>query len=100
MNDGGKAIYEALQAVNAKLDEEGEQLLVGLVELIREGLRGDAASPVIYLDGAGPTDTALRRWIEVDAAEPQPDQPLQCVGCFTGRGAHSTEPGVCTAQAG
>lgn len=84
-----KEIYEALQAVNALLDETGEQLLVDLVEKIRTGLRKEAESPTVYLKG-GPVEATLKRWIDFDAAE-----RLQCVGCLTGVGSHSRESGVC-----
>lgn len=88
--ENDREIYEALQAVNACLDETGEQLLVDLVEKIRTGLRKEAQGPQIYLNG-GPVETTLKIWIEVDAAEPN----YCCVGCLTGRGSHSVEPGVC-----
>lgn len=88
MRDGGKALYEALQAVNAKLDEEGEQLLIDLVEKIRHHVRRHNRP-----EGARELDVTLRRWIDFDAAERA--EPLVCVGCHTGRGSHSIVPGVC-----
>lgn len=64
MRDGGKALYEALQAVNAQLDDTGEQLLVDLVEKIRYQVRRHNRP-----EGAVELEATLRRWIEFDAAE-------------------------------
>lgn len=89
-----KELYEALQAVNARLDAVGEQLLIGLVEALRTSLRAEQAAlggsmPVGTL---GQTETTLKIWIEVDAAE---QDELVCVGCLTGIGTHSDAPGAC-----
>jgi hypothetical protein len=57
---GRKEIYEALQAVNALLDDAGEQMLVDLVDKIRS-----APAPVV--------EATLKSWIEFDAAEKAPE---------------------------
>ena len=63
-----KEIYEALQALNARLDDTVEQLLIDLVEKVRTGLRAEAR----YAKAAGApsgVENTLKRWIEFDASE-------------------------------
>jgi hypothetical protein len=60
-----KEVYEALQALNSYLTEMEEQLLVDLVEKIREGYRSEARQE----SWKGMTEATLKRWIEFDAAE-------------------------------
>ena len=66
MSDRAKKIYEGLQVVNALLDETGEQLLVGLVEEIREGLRAEEEDPLHTLDGDSVEQT-LKSWVDFEA---------------------------------
>jgi hypothetical protein len=59
-----KEIYEALQAVNACLDETGEQLLVDLVEKIKDGVSRDGCDGCT---GAPTVWATLHQWIRYDA---------------------------------
>lgn len=58
-----REIYEALQAVNACLNETGEALLVDAVEKIRTSLRHEAR----YAKAAGAgssTEAVLKSWVD------------------------------------
>lgn len=66
-----KEIYEALQAVNARLDGVGEQMLINLVETICTSLRQEqeALGGHARMGTLGQTEATLKIWIEVDASE-------------------------------